>query len=266
MSGSGTLPSGITMQFATYAIPGGKWGESFGSGGIKVGTEAIHRWGIESTSGAYFGYDLALIGDATNGYQAVFRPLSNVGDRRRVTPAKYPPPQPVRDGETIALNLMVSPDGTQRIVDYIQIFSQPSEPAAATTTAEPRDFTVDDGAVTYDTSRMTIWTDRRKYHGMSGFRGKPGATFWIAFPGRGRYVLSLVPHDGFLKSGVARDSVLSFQDSGQEYEVRFMGPVAGRGKAWNLYVLHDQTYDPEPQLRDALTCGTDRLENLLPTH
>src|SRR5688572_77090 len=95
MSGSGTLRSGMTIQFAAYAIPGGKWGGAFGGAGIKVGAETIHRSVIHSPNGAYFGYDLAFRGDATNGYEAVFRPLSNVGNRSRVTLPKLPPPQPV---------------------------------------------------------------------------------------------------------------------------------------------------------------------------
>jgi hypothetical protein len=77
-------------------------------------------------------------------------------------------------------------------------------------------------------------------------------------------VLSLAPHAGFLKSGAVRDNVISFQDGGQEYEVRFMRPIAGRGKAWNLYVLHDPAYLPDPQSRNTASCGADRLDNLLP--
>ncbi len=264
MSGSGTMKSGLTIQFTTYAIPGGQWSGAWGVGGIEVGAEAIHRSIIESTTGVYFGYDLTFRGDRTSGYQAVFGPLSTTGGRALVQP-KYPPPQPVRDGDTIALDLMVSPDGTKRIVDYIRFLSQPPEPAAATTTAEPRDFAIDDGAVTYDAWAMTVWVNGSKLPGRAGFTGKTGATFWIALPGRGRYVLSLAPHAGFLKSGAVRDNVISFQDTGQQYEVRFMRPVAGRGKAWNLYVLHDPAYQPNPQARDAVSCGADRLDNLLTT-
>jgi hypothetical protein len=263
MSGSGTMKSGMTIQYTAYAIPGGKWSGAWGAGGIEVRADKIHRSMIESTTGAYFGYDLTFKGDRTSGYQAVFGPLSTAGGRKLMQP-KYPPPQPVRDGDTIALDLMVSPDGTKRIVDYIRFLSRLPEPAAATTTAEPRDFTIDDGAVTYDAWATTVWINGSKLPGTANFTGKPGATFWIALPGRGRYVLSLAPHAGFLKSGAVRDNVISFQDGGREYEVRFMRPVAGRGKAWNLYVLHDQAYSPNPQSRNFAACGADRLDNLLP--
>jgi hypothetical protein len=168
----------------------------------------------------------------------------------------------VRDGDTIALDLMVSPDGTRRIVDYIRVSLHPLEPPAATTTAEPRDFTVDDGAVTYDASATSVWIDGKKQTGILGFTGKPGSTFWIAFPGHGRYILSLIPHEGLVKSGVVCDNVLFFQDGGDQYEVRFMSSVAGRGKAWNLYVIRDGGY--ETLTSDAVSAGIDRLENLLP--
>jgi len=138
------------------------------------------------------------------------------------------------------------------------------EPRPATTTAEPRDFTVDDGPVAFEIPQMTIWINGQKYQGAAGATGKPGATFWLAFPGQGRYVLSLTPHDGFTRSGTIRDNVISFEDEGQLYEVRFMKPIAGIGKAWNLYVLHDLTYQPPPNQTSSIYAGVDRLEDLLP--
>jgi len=271
MSGSASLKSGITIRFATYAVPGGKGAAGYGEGGISDGVNAIHRFMKEPTNGRYFGYDLELTGDEASGYWGVFRPLYETGgsyvsingERVHAAALKLPPPQPVRDGDTIALDIMASPDGTQRIVDYIQISLKPPEPAAASNNAEARDFTIDDGAITYDASAMTFWINGQKQAGLTGFTRNRGYTFWVAFPGRGRYILSLVPHDGFAKSGVVRDNVVAFQDGSQQYEVRFMGPVAGSGKAWNLYVLHDSIYQPAPQLRDAIGCGTERLENLV---
>ncbi len=268
MSGSASLKAGITIHFATYAVPGGKWAAGYGEGGIRggAGAEAIHRDMKDPASGSYFGYDLGFTGDAARGYQAVFRPLSAAylrDERARAAAPKLPPPQAVRDGDTIAFDIMASPDGTQRIVDYIQIFLKPPEPAAAANNAEARNFTIDDGAITYETSAMTFWINGQRQSGLTGFTGKRGSTFWIVFPGRGRYILSLVPHDGFSKSGAVRDNVAAFQDGGQQYEVRFMGPIAGSGNAWNLYVMHDWTGEPNPELSDAIRCGTGRLENLV---
>ena len=92
--------------------------------------------------------------------------------------------------------------------------------------------------------------------------GKQKLTDYIEI--QGRYVLSLTAHEGFVKSGSIRDIVIGFEAGGQQYEIRFMTPIAGAGKAWNLYVLDDRTY--QSRLSNGISVGVDRLENLLPGH
>jgi hypothetical protein len=88
---------------------------------------------------------------------------------------------------------------------------------------------------------------------------------WFYYPGQGRYVLSLVPHDGFSKAGDIRDNVISFQGEGQQFEIRTMKLIVGSSAgAWNLYVLHDPTFQPKEA--GSVQFATDRLENLLPKH
>ncbi len=279
MSGSATLDSGIEIAFASYAIPGGSWAAALRNevSGIADGGDVVHRYQIVPDGDTYLGYDLTITGDATAGFRAVFRPPTRqpltIDGRPKpnVTSPKFPPAQSVRDGDVIALELMVSPDGSRRLIDYIRISMQRPEPPAPSGAVEPRDFTIDDGPVTYDASRMTVWINGVKQGVRTSFNanriigaGSLGATFWVAFPSRGRYILSLVPHEGLVKAGVARDNVLQFQDSGVQYEVRFMSPIAGKGKAWNLWVFHDAAYDPGPPPRAAIMSGVDRLEALLP--
>jgi hypothetical protein len=273
MSGSGTLKSGVTIRFKTVASPAGVDWSGLGEGGISTDANSIHRDMIDKRSGTYFGYDLVIgSGDAVNGYVATFQPLTSttgVMSRggailTRAAEPRFPPPQVLHDGDLIELDLMVSPDGRQKVTDYIEFLVHEPEPKAAAANAEPRDFTVDDGPVTFHTERVSVWIDGQKASGASGFTGKPGATFWIGFPNQGRYILSLMPHDGFFKNGAVRDNVMQFQDGGRNYEVRFMGPIAGAGKAWNLYVLHDSSFTPNPNQRLLISTGTDRLENLLP--
>jgi len=273
MSGSGTLKSGVTIRFKTVAVPAGIDWSGLGEGGVATDANSIHRDMVDKRSGTYFGYDLAIgSGDAVNGYVATFQPLSgNTGlvsrggaILTRGPEPRFPPPQVLHDGDVIELDLMVSPDGKQKVTDYIEFLAPEPEAAASAANAEPRDFTLDDGPVTFHSERVTVWIDGQKVSGAPEFTGKPGATFWIAFPGQGRYILSLAPHDGFVKNGALRDNAISFQDGGRNYEVRFMGPIAGTGKAWNLYLLHDPTYTPNPNQRLPMNTGTDRLENLLP--
>jgi hypothetical protein len=277
MSGSGTVSSGVTIRYKTMAVPAGIDWSGLGEGGISIDANSIHRDMIDKRSGTYFGYDLVIgSGDAVNGYVATFQPLSSSAGMvsrggailTRAPEPKFPPPQVLHDGDLIVLDLMVSLDGKQKVTDYIEFLARAPEPAGSAAgpaaNAEPRDFTVDDGPVTFQAERVAVWIDGQKVSGTLGFTGKPGATFWIAFPGQGRYILSLVPHDGLIKSGALRDNAIAFQDGGRNYEVRFMGPIAGAGKAWNLYLLHDPTYTPDPKQRLLINTGTDRLENLLP--
>jgi hypothetical protein len=273
MAGSGHLKSGPVLAFRSMLTPAGTPPKGLGGGGIWTDANTMHRYMIDRSNRLYFGYDLVLgTRDATGGYMATFQPLSQtdhldsdeIAGMKFMMLAKYPAPQLVHDEDTIAVDLMVSPDGSQRLTDYIRILGQ--QPPAAKTTAEPRDFTIDDGPVTFDITQLTFWKQGQLYQGMSGFTGKPGATLWIAIPGRGRYVVSLAPHAGFTKAGTIRDNVASFADSGQRYELRFQSPIAGAGKAWNLYVMRDSAFQQDLLHRFSVDMGTDRLDNLIPKH
>ena len=99
------------------------------------GGDTYHRWVADDSKRGYFGYDISA------------EPLRN-GDRIRVTIAplslsvdqldaaskykgfsglqflvlpRYPPPFTVKNGDTVALDLLVSADGKQKIVEYIEI-------------------------------------------------------------------------------------------------------------------------------------------------
>jgi len=167
----------------------------------------------------------------------------------------------MRNGEAIELDLMVSPDGMKRLTDVIAVESSRAIPAAAPSATAPRDYAIDDGPISFDTSRYSLWRqgEEVKY---SGFTGKPGYTLWLDVPQEARYILSLVPHEGFRKEGAVRDNVIAFEDSGHKYELRLRSPVAGAGKAWNLYVLRAPEKPSGPP--GVIKFGTDRLENLLP--
>ena len=255
MGGNVRLRSGITIRFKSVLVS--RSGGNFGEGGISgTGDSTLQRYMTDNRTGARFGYDLEIKpGGGPNAYIATFG-----GTLAR---QKTPEPQIVHDGDVISLDLMVSPDGSQRLTDYIEIIAHDLVPQAAKTVAPPRDFTLDDGPLKFDTERITVWEHGQQIENGVGFTGKPGATFWIAFPGKGRYVLSLTPHEQFVRAGAIRDNVISFADGGQEYEVRLMSPIAGAGKAWNLYMFHDTDYVSGAGNEGFIAVGTDRLENLV---
>jgi hypothetical protein len=75
--------------------------------------------------------------------------------------------------------------------------------------------------------------------------------------------------------GAIRDNVISFRSEGQQYEVKMKHSIVSPGGAWNLYVLHDRSYQPEkaaqriipggvPAGIPTVIGGADRLDNLLP--
>jgi hypothetical protein len=271
MSGTATLKSGALFIFRSVLRPADASMAGFGEGGILgdgFGFEnTVHRYMIDRNSHEYFGYD-AVIGaaDTTGAFRVTFQPLTHIeqideaANLHLLVLPKYPAPQIMHNGETIELDLMVSPDGTRKLTDII-VIRLPALPAAKTSGAA-RDFTLDDGPITFDTSHWTFWKQGQQFQGMLGFTGKPGATLWVTMPGQGRYILSLTAHEGFTKSGAVRDNVVSFADAGQQYELRFQSPIAGAGKEWNLYVMHDVTYTSASGAAGVFV-GTDRLDNLV---
>lgn len=284
MSGSASLSEKVSVRYksvlswATSATSDP--GRGLGAGGVAVGGEhgsnTIHRVMTDKIKAIYFGYDLTVgPGDPSNGYLVTFAPvtrpevlLNQVGGSpfTMVQLPRYPAPQVVHLGDTIVLDLMASADGTAKLTDFLEFYEREPEPAAAKTPADQaRDFTIDDGPVKFDSRSLTIWNQGQQMRDGWTFWPKDGATFWIAFPGQGRYLLSLSPHEGMVKAGTIRDNVISFEADGQEYEVRFLSAIAGDGKAWNLYMLHDPAYQvADKTMRKSIALGTGRLVDLLP--
>jgi hypothetical protein len=270
MSGQGALrASGVlvrykTMISATGNAPVKRWNGV--GGGLNMENDHVTRTLMDPHDGSWFGYDIGVSGDSASGFLLTFGPPTGKGPRGAVLMSipKYPVPQSIHDGDTVAVDLMVSADGTQKLTDYVQIISpeKDPQPKAATTTAAPRDFTLDDGPVEFNIRRFVVLHNGQQLE-TGGYTGRPGATFWIGLPNEGRYILSLVPHDGFTKSGAVRDNVISFDAAGLPCEIRFLTPIAGAGNAWNLYVLHDPAWLPKPALQGKVITGTARLDELL---
>ncbi len=265
-SGSSSIShNGVGFEFNYATVlepPPANWSDVRLSGGITGNGTTIHRRMIDEVHGQLFGYDLTAVpGPGASQYTVTISPLTGVSSAITPVPLpKYPPSMVVNQGDTVALDLLVSPDGKQKVIDYFRI-SGLREAGAATTTAEPRDYTPDDGTVRINGNGMKVLVDGQAAPGRVGTTTKPGATIWLTAPNQGRYILSLVPQPQFQKSGAIRDNVISFQSDGQHYEVRTVDPVLGSKGAWNLYVMHDLQYQSRT---DGVYLGLDRLTNLLP--
>ena len=146
-----------------------------------------------------------------------------------------------------------------------------------TTAGDPKDYTLDDGPLKFDFIGEVLINGQR-FVGPTWFLSlrRHGATPWFFFPGKGRFILSLIAHAGFVKSGEIRDNAISFQSGATRYQITMNSPVVEGGGAWNLYLLHDPSYQLDPfaiaDLPSGLARsdspmvigGTGRLENLLP--
>ena len=236
------------------------------TGGVGSDKNMMHRVMNDAVNLQSFGYDLAATaGPGPDQLTVTILPPSAKLQYAPVPLPKYPPPQIVQDGDTIALDLLVSPDGKRKIVDYLTISSY-REPSAAATTTTPHDYTPDDGPVNFSLFDATALINGAPFEDTIGFTGKAGATLWVAAPRQGRYILSLVPHEGFEKSGAIRDNAVTFSSDGEKYEIRTQNLIIGSRGAWNLYVLHDPLWQPRPGQENTMSAGVDRMENLLPKH
>ncbi len=120
----------------------------------------------------------------------------------------------------------------------------------------PQDFTVDDVPISIKLP-FEVFVNGKPWQGHTiGWHIDTGSTIWLGLTGRGMYILSLGPREGynFQKAGAIRNNVIAFRDNDNEYEIRTSGPILGSDRAWSLYVLHL----PERELKGPLF-GVDRL-------
>jgi hypothetical protein len=94
-----------------------------------------HRWIADDSQRGYFGYDISTERiQNTDRIRVTIAPLSLTVDEleavsqgkkfsgfRFLVLPRYPPPLVVENGDTVALDLLVSADGKQKIVDYIEV-------------------------------------------------------------------------------------------------------------------------------------------------
>lgn len=267
MSHSADFGWNLLAQVTTAVEPPLKNQEIALDGGIKTdgSLNKVHRYVVDKVNHAYFGYDLVFVESSPDSrrHRVAIRPLTIVPQeagfdggtvRNPVGLSKFPDHQEVEDGDSIVLDLFATPAG-QKVVDFIRISAR-TDLTPANISLVPQDFTVDDGPIAIKLP-FTILVNGRKVG--AGWAFQHGSTMWLAIPGRGGFVLSLVPRAGykFQKTGAIRNHAITFQWGGNDYEIRTSGPIAGSNKAWNLYVLHLPEWEPKGPL-----FGVDRLEKV----
>ncbi|HEX8635475.1 MAG TPA: hypothetical protein VF703_15120 [Pyrinomonadaceae bacterium] len=226
----------------------------------------VHRVLLDADGGFVFGYDLVVEPvAATKQFKVSLKPMSaefeeqlrarrpsTTTNRAGQNASTLPRPadaQLIEDGDAFALDLLVNAQTGVKIVDVVKVSFDRARlwSAPSRRSAPPRDFTLGNVELAVRDHRLTI---NGELVGGGGGRGKPargcaGALVWFYVPDRGRFIFSLIPHEGydFQKVGRIENNKISFTLGGDEYEWTSSAPVVGTsGGNWNLWVLHDAGY------------------------
>jgi hypothetical protein len=127
-----TFENGVTVHIDVVAEPPVPQNSSIQGTGINYSDGKLHRYIWKDHEKIYFGYDLTAEPLPDGTIRVNIDPLSlSVDELNEVTHLKQfssyrpviprcPYPQIVKDGDTIAFDILVSPDGKQKIVDYLE--------------------------------------------------------------------------------------------------------------------------------------------------
>ncbi|MDQ3817745.1 MAG: hypothetical protein M3362_08650 [Acidobacteriota bacterium] len=228
-------------------------------------SNTIRRVLVDSDGSLYFGYALVIEPvPSSKQFKVSVRPLSPEDERdlrarksfqaRRLHPnynaaelARSSAPQIINDGDTLALDVLVNPQTGDKITDIITISADRARLEDAPVSETPRDFTLEDVEMKMITYRLLINGELVAGGKQSG--ACVGALIWFHLPKRGgRLIFSVMPHPGydFQKIGTIEGNKIKFTLDGDQYEWISNTAVVGRGGYWNLYVLYDKAYIPDP--------------------
>jgi hypothetical protein len=227
----------------------------------------IRRVLVDSGGTLFFGYILVVEPiPSTKQFKVSVRPLSPEDEQelrarksfntRRIHPnynvaglSRSSAPQIINDGDTFALDVLVNPQTGDKITDIVTVSSDQARLHEAPANEIPRDFTLDDVAMKMINYQLLVNGELVAGGKRSG--ACSGPLIWFHLPERGgRFIFSLMPHTGydFQKIGTIENNRIKFKLNGATYEWVSNTPVVGTGGNWNLYVLYDPGYIPDPYL------------------
>jgi hypothetical protein len=234
----------------------------------------VHRVLVDAGGNFVFGYDLIVEPvAASKQFKVSIKPLSTEFEKQLrsrqqpqqptgATVAASRAPQPnvstlphpidaqlIDDGDAFALDLLVNSETGVKIMDVVKVsFDRAKLWRAPQQRSMPlRDFTLGNVELAVREHKLTI-NGELVGGGEKPARGCAGALLWFYVPNRGRFIVSLMPHEGydFQKIGRIENHKISFTLGGDIYEWTSSASVVGRsnssGGNWNLWVLHDPGY------------------------
>ena len=231
----------------------------------------IHRVILDRDGNVLFAYDLGVEPLAgSRQFRVTARPVgaefsrrlararrlaaATAGDAPGVpTLARPAEPQTLDDGDALALDLLVNQQTGVRVVDVVKVAFD----RARLWQAAPRDFTLESVEIAVRDPRLLV--NGELLGGGRASREVEGALVWFHVPGRGRFVLSLVPRAGydFRKIALVEGNRISFDFRGDHFEWVSSAPVVGQGGDWYAWVLHDPRYTPEVPTPGEVAGGSD---------
>lgn len=220
----------------------------------------LHRLLVDQAGRILFAYDLVIALDrASKRFHVIAQPYDRVfvdqlrGAQQRslAGPRNYSviPTLPrstqeslVGDGDTFALDLLLNERLGVKIVDYVKVGSERGLRSLKSNPKSPRDFSITNVEMAVRNYRLRI--DGEDVPTVSMRRTSVGALVWICLPGRGRFIFSLLPHEGydFKKVGVIEENKITFLWKSTQYELISTAPIVGSGGIWNLWVFYDPEY------------------------
>jgi hypothetical protein len=226
----------------------------------------VHRVLVDAEGNFVFGYDLVVEPvAATKQFKVSVKPLSaefeeqlrarqptttatgaNRAPQNVSTLPRSGDAQLIDDGDAFALDLLVNAETGVKIVDVVKVSFERAKLWSAPRRSVPlRDFTLGNVELAMRDYKLTINGELiGGGGGQKPSRGFAGALIWFYVPERGRFIVSLMPHEGynFQKVGRIENNKISFTLGGDVYEWTSSAPVVGNGGNWNLWVLQDAGY------------------------
>jgi len=237
----------------------------------------IHRVLTDGQQNVVFGYDLWINSDPiTKKFSVAILPADEAFRRSFLedfTPprpnsafATFPKsttPQTLDDGDVVSLELLVNHESGAKIVDVVSVTFDRKTLRESNLESAPKDFTLD--AVALGVKNYSLLINGNELSKSKSHIGCSGALLWLYIPGRGRFIFSLVPRDGydFQKIAVLDENKITFTIDGEHYEWVSSTSILPSGGTWNLWVLRDTKYTPLFSAEDTPPRSAPKSPNIL---
>ena len=295
IDGGSAALGGVVFHYETRLEPSAPpLGDSLTMSVLTTPPNIVHRVMIDRAQKVFFGYDVHVAtGPRERTFWLTFGPLTYTGQLMRtllgadarswkllpspkfpadgrvaaIEPGKFI----IEPGEVLELPLLTNDTWGQKLIEYVTVQEAPRTGFNA---ERPREFSFAPGAprdVRATDVQMTLTEPRVRWtrdgKALSRTMGDAAGTIvWVYAPNAGRFLLSLLPHDQFVRAGSIRGTSLTFTAGGNTYTVTSASRIVPVDAALNLYVLHQPAWKPTYAHADLDTAhigAADRAEDLV---